>query len=375
MAGYHRSSTEEPLKALKRAEMSLEVSPYNKRPCLENTNGHPPSHLYLAHSMAYANRYLHYSVPDSMALHSLPLPGKGPAYPHPVLLGSSSLYPSHLAAKQPLPYHSHSGEYLTYNSQEMAHPLMHAHPDSKALERADQGPKCRDQGQDKHRGLTEDCGGSRRGRSGVETGEGSHVKPKREAGERGGSQPRPTSSSSLSTPSKDHIVCIDLVHSDTDGESTPTTNKPQVSVTIARGNQHKCCHGNENIREVERKPKHQLPSSTMTTIHTDRQPETLCVRPRPLQETGCPSVASSPPQGSPKLVNGAEEKSVGDTEESYGEGDEDEEGGRRGSRRTSLTKRIASSLGYVGDRIKCVTTELYADSSKLSREQRALQVS
>ncbi|XP_036830951.1 BCL-6 corepressor isoform X1 [Oncorhynchus mykiss] len=485
MAGHHRGSTEKPLKAPKRAETSQEVSPYIKRPCLENTNGHPPSHLYLAHSMAYANRYLHYSVPDSMALHSLPLPGKGPAYPHPVLLGSSSLYPSHLAAKQPLPYHS-----LTYNSQEMTHPLMHTHPDSKALERADQGPKCRGHGQDKPRGLTEDCGGSHRGRSGVETGEGSHVKPKREDGEQGGSQPRPTSSSSLSTPSKDRIVCIDLVHSDTDGESTPTTNKPQVSVTIpiARGNQHKCCHGNENIREVEREPKHQLhhhhpqhlhhhpsPSSTMTTIHTDRQPETLCVRPKLLQETGCPGVASSPPWGSPKLVNRAEEspedqspssdpgdqgeqdqstlrcartsgdrksgdhisgnrtpgvcttgdcdrksgdhlcrdgtfscdftsgeereemdkrnsshpihsymglgkerdserESVGDTEESHGEGDEDEEGGRRGSRRTGLTKRIASSLGYVGDRIKCVTTELYADSSKLSREQRALQM-
>ncbi|XP_024001296.2 BCL-6 corepressor [Salvelinus sp. IW2-2015] len=482
MAGHHRSSTEKPLKAPKRAETSQEVSPYTKRPCLENTNGHPPSHLYLAHSMAYANRYLHYSVPDSMALHSLPLPGKGPAYPHPVLLGSSSLYPSHLAAKQPLPYHSHAGEYLTFNSQEMTHPLMHAHPDSKALEQADQGPKCRGHGQDKPRGLTDDCGGSRRGRSGVETGEGFHVKPKREDGEQGGSQPRPTSSSSLSTPSKDRIICIDLVHSDTDGESTPTTN--QVS-----GNQHKCCHG--NIREVEREPKHQLhyhhphhihhhpsPSSTMTTIHTDRQPETLCVRPKPLQETCCPGVASSPPQGSPKLVNWAEEspvdqspssdpgeqdqstlrcartsgdrksvdhisgnrtpgertsgvrttgdcdhksgdhlsrdgtfscdftsgeereemdrqtsshpihrymdlgkerdserESVGDTEESHGEGDEDEEGGRRGSRRTSLTKRIASSSGYVGDRIKCVTTELYADSSKLSREQRALQVS
>eukprot|EP00063_Salmo_salar_P054911 XP_014029746.1 PREDICTED: BCL-6 corepressor-like isoform X4 [Salmo salar] len=512
MAGHHRSTTEKSLKAPKRAETSQEMSPYNKRPCLENTNGHPPSHLYLAHSMAYANRYLHYSVPDSMALHSLPLPGKGPAYPHPVLLGSSSLYPSHLAAKQPLPYHSHAGEYLTYNSQEMTHPLMHAHPDSKALERADQGPKCWGQGQDKPRGLTEDCGGSRRGRSGVETGEGSHVKPKREDTEQGGSQPRPTSSSSFSTLSKERIVCIDLVHSDTDGESTPTTNKPQVSVTIpiARGNQHKCCHGNENIREVEREPKHQLhhhyphhlhhhpsPSSTMTTIHTDRQPETLCVRPKPLQETCCPGVASSPPQGSPMLVNRAEEspedqspssepgdqgeqdqstlrcartsgdrksvdhisgnrmpgerttgdcdrksgdhisgncmpgerttgdcdrksgdhlsrdgtfscdftsgeereemdrrtsshpihrymglgkerdserESVGDTEESHGEGDEDEEGGRRGSRRTSLTKRIASSSGYVGDRIKCVTTELYADSSKLSREQRALQM-
>lgn len=447
---HHREGTEKSSQALKRSETTQEVSSY-KRTCLEN--GNPPGHLYLPqseaylNSLAYANRYLHYSIPDGMALHSLPLAEKGPVYPHTVLLGNNSLYPAHLAAKHPLPYHSlpvgPGGEYLTYNSQEMAHPLMQPHPDAKPQERGDASLKSR--GHEKLRGpVDERHRGHRGGSSGIEMADGSQTTPEREAGEQGGS---PNKLPSSSASSREKIVCIDLVHSDTDVESTPTVNKQALPVPSTRVNQNECCH-NQNQTKTECEPKHpsqphpiQLgQSSTLKPNHTDRQLETPFGKPRLSQDKGCPGVTLSPPRSSPGQANQAEESpeeqspgsdlgdqdhstlrcartsglekwdrdrralhhpdrrcadtgkageqervpereaeredSIVDPEESHGEGeeDDDEEERCKTSRRSSLAKRIANSTGYVGDRFKCVTTELYADSSKLSREQRALQV-
>ncbi|XP_074514893.1 BCL-6 corepressor isoform X2 [Sebastes fasciatus] len=456
--GHHREGTEKSSQTTKRGETTPEVSSY-KRPCLEN--GHTPGHLYLPqsdaylnHSLAYANRYLHYPIPDGMALHSLPIAGKGPVYPHPVLLGSNSLYPTHLAAKHPLPYHNlpagPGGEYLTYNSQEMAHPLMQTHSD-KLAERGDATlkPRC----QEKSRGAVEECGGHRDHNFGREIGEGSQIKSDREAGAQGhGGNQSKTPSSSVT--SREKIVCIDLVHSDTDIESTPTVHKQPSTETSSKVNQNECCHSNQNLTKTKYEPKHQhrlshpYPihsglSPTLKPNHTDRQPESPFGKPKVLQDTGCPGVTSSTSPTSPGQFAQAEESPEerspspdpedqdqstlrcartsgerssgkdkgdrdsqafhfsqhctdlmkegsaceGDTEkedsivdlgESQGEGDyddEDEDGmtSPRGSRRSSLAKRIANSTGYVGDRFKCVTTELYADSSKLSREQRALQ--
>uniref|UniRef100_A0A3Q3EIH4 BCL6 corepressor n=1 Tax=Labrus bergylta TaxID=56723 RepID=A0A3Q3EIH4_9LABR len=456
--GHHREATEKSSLATKRNETTQDVSSY-KRPCLEN--GHPPSHLYLPqndaylnHSLAYANRYLHYPVPDGMALHSLPITGKGPVYPHPMLLGSNSLYPSHLAAKHPLPYHNlqagPGGEYLTYNSQEMAHPLMQAHTDNKLPEKGDGTLKPR--GQDKSRGFMEEC---RDHNVGKEIGEGSQLKNDREQGAQGhgGSQSK---SSFSSATSREKIVCIDLVHSDTDIESTPTVHKQPSAETSAKVNQNECCHSNQNLTKTDYEPKHQHQhqhhpshpypihsgqSPTRKSNPTDRQPETLFGRTKVPQDTVCPGVSShqlstssghdaqaeesqeepcpSPDPGEQDqstlrcartsgLCSSGKDKgdrgrqafhltqhcselmkeekmseteteredSIVDLGESQGEGDEDDEDGSssKGSRRSSLAKRIANSTGYVGDRFKCVTTELYADSSKLSREQRALQV-
>lgn len=453
---HHREGAEKTSQPTKRGEGAPDTTSY-KRSCIEN--GQHPGHLYLSqsdaylnHSLAYANRYLHYSIPDGMALHSLPLAGKGPVYPHPVLLGSNSLYPAHLAAKHPLPYHNlpaaPGGEYLTYNTQEMSHPLMHPHSDTKPPERGDVTLK--PQGQDKSRGAAEEFRGHKDHTGVKEMGEGSQIKPDREAGAHGGSQSKAQSSSATS---REKIVCIDLVHSDTDVESTPTVQKHPPSVSSTKVNQNECSHSNQNQAKTDHEPKyphylshahpiHVSQSPTMKPNHTDGQPESSFGK-RLIQDTGCPGVASSPSPTSPGQVGQLEEnpeeqspspdpddqdqstlrcartsgerssgKDKGDREsralhitqcctdvketdrervhdrdtekedsivdlgESHGE-EEEEEGSQtssKSSRRSSLAKRIANSSGYVGDRFKCVTTELYADSSKLSREQRALQV-
>ncbi|XP_072252766.1 BCL-6 corepressor isoform X2 [Leuresthes tenuis] len=449
----HREGTEKSSQTTKRGETAQDVSSY-KRPCLEN--GHlylPQSEAYLNHSLAYANRYLHYPIPDGMALHSVPISGKGPVYPHPVLLGNNSLYPTHLVPKHPLSYHNlpagPGGEYLTYNSQEMAHPLMQTHTDSKLPERADAALKPR--GQEKSRGAVEESGNHRDHNTGKDTGEGNQIKSDREAGVQGqgGSQNKNSSSSAVS---REKIVCIDLVHSDTDIESTPTVHRQPSAEAGTKVNQNEC-HNNKTLTKTDYEPKHQHhpypihsgENANLKPSHTDGQPDPLFGKAKVHQDAACPVVTSSTSPTSPGQVSQGEESSeeqsssldpgeqdqstlrcartsgerssgkdkadrdvraphlthhcagfakesereqvckteaekedsIVDLGESQGEGDDDEEEGgqtsSKNSRRSSLAKRIANSSGYVGDRFKCVTTELYADSSKLSREQRALQ--
>ncbi|KAF7215502.1 BCL-6 corepressor isoform X1 [Nothobranchius furzeri] len=429
---HHREGTEKSSQVTKRGEPTPDVSSY-KRPCLDN--GHP-AHLYLPqsesylnHNLAYANRFLQYPIPDGMALHSVPLSGKGPVYPPSVLLGNNSIYPAHLAAKHPLSYHNlpagPGGEYLSYNSQKMAHPLMQMHPDNKIPERADATLKTR--GQEKSRGTVDECGEGNQMREGLQG--------------QGGSQSKNVSSS---TASREKIVCIDLVHSDTDIESTPPVHKQPPADVCNKGNQNEC-HSNQNMTKTDCEPKnqpypiHSERNSNLKLNHTDGPQQPPTGKAKVLQDTvasssqpclgevsqaedsseerslspdpedqdqstlRCARTSGERSSGKDKrdqdsdglhftqhsarvlkesLLEGVceaeKEDSIVDLGESHGEGDDEEEEGShsssKNSRRSSLAKRIANSSGYVGDRFKCVTTELYADSSKLSREQRALQM-
>ncbi|TRY92510.1 hypothetical protein DNTS_004165 [Danionella cerebrum] len=402
-AGSHLNATKSS-KTVKKPENS-EIAFKPQQSLLEN--GHNPSHLYMPQSepylppsLAFSNRFLSYPVPES---YHLQLSGKGPVYPHPVLLGTNSLYSARLPPKPAIPYGippTH-GEYLTYHdSQEMVHPLMSPHLplEHKAPERLDLRPRPldktwhHDESPFKRQSITD-------------------TEPDRESERQEvlGSK----SQSKHHSVNKEEIVCIDLVQDDTDGSPEPDkqsvidANEPAKPVGSGTG------IGNESGSNSEGKEPELMqilrsgqPAASWPN-DSERQAE-VCSPPRPQIQTDSPAHSQSDESSSehsplPDMLeeqtlrcartsgeraraDGAEVKVDQDDanrqyvelgkegpEDTESHEDEEEAHGLSKNKRSSLAKRIANSSGYVGDRFKCVTTELYADSSKLSREQRALQ--
>ncbi|KAL4656909.1 BCL-6 corepressor [Arapaima gigas] len=386
-------------KAPKRTD-SQEVTYKPQQSHLEN--GHTPGHLYLTPNepflppaLAY-NRYLPYSVTDSISLPHIQLPAKGPVYPPHVLLSSSSLYPPRLTPKHSLPYGlppSH-GDFLTYHdTQEMVHPLMAPHLalETKTSERLERRPRP----QEKPRNSDDSTHKSRHIAEATDT-------PSR--AERDTKLPNKPPAAE-----QEKVVCIDLIQGDTDGRSQAAKHM----VPDARKGDPIGLNSNGNAgKEPELM---QLLMSSQAGTQRTAGPEQVCPKLVSCRDYGSPDHSQSeesPAECSPlpdpleqqtlRCARTAGDRTAGDctiedsnarvrpdrhglprhTELSRGNmecsdshADEDDSGVHMPSRnkKSSLTKRIANSSGYVGDRFKCVTNELYTDSSKLSREQRALQ--
>lgn len=376
-----------------------------------NENGLPPSSIFLSPNEAfrsppipYPRSYLPYPAPEGIAISPLSLHGKGPVYPHPVLLPNGSLFPGHLAPKPGLPYGLPTGrpEFVTYQDAlglGMVHPMLIPHTPIEITK--DEKPERRSRS---HERRYEDP--TLRNRF-SEMLEASSTKLHPEVPSDKNLKPSPSWNQGKTVVKSDKLVYVDLLREEPDAKADANVAKPAfaadsvgpsaepakppVDPTLqphrdfvalreelgrisdfheayafkqAPG-QSVFSLSKENIPAGTNKENLGLPVSTpfleptlgsdgpaVTFGKTQEDPKPFCVGSAP------PSVDVTPAY----TKDGADEA-------------ESSDGKVLKPKPSKLAKRIANSAGYVGDRFKCVTTELYADSSQLSREQRALQVS
>ncbi|XP_027492606.1 BCL-6 corepressor isoform X5 [Corapipo altera] len=361
----------------------------------------PPNEAFRSPPLPYPRSYLPYPVPEGIAISPLTLHGKGHVYPHPVLLPNGSLYPTHLAPKPGLPYSlpAGRGEFMTYqNALEMGmvHPMLLQH---SALEiNKEEKPERRSRSHERVR--YEDP--SLRGRLPelLESGGKMHFEM---PGDKSMKLHQSSGHNKNSAKSDKHLF-PDLLRDEQEAKSEANVTKASFATESSNQTNDPTKH------KVEPAPQHrdfivmreefgrnndlhetynfkQAQSSSVFGLRKEdlsvSQPkERVAVQPSPVflestHESDAPTLAFGKVQEDAKpFCMGTAPPSI-DTNQTYTKDGADDAESADGKilkpKPSKLAKRIANSAGYVGDRFKCVTTELYADSSQLSREQRALQ--
>ncbi|KAK2917273.1 BCL-6 corepressor-like isoform X1 [Channa argus] len=185
-----------------------------------NTSSQIFSDSYLPPGLGYTNRYIPYSVAENMSLQRMPIPGKGPVFPHPVLLGSNSFYSSHIAQKHGISY----GVPPCQNSKEMAPTAMSSYPGFDTKAQIENRSKTQDKMYKNQERRSANC---------------SHKTDNEKE------KPRKSFAKGLNS-SKDDVVCIDLVHDEGDDELL--SNKDSFLPT-RKENSSK--HGNSDCKHIQ----------------------------------------------------------------------------------------------------------------------------
>ncbi|XP_056183884.1 BCL-6 corepressor isoform X6 [Falco biarmicus] len=361
----------------------------------------PPNEAFRSPPLPYPRSYLPYPVPEGIAISPLSIHGKGHVYPHPVLLPNGSLYPGHLAPKPGLPYSlpAGRGEFMTYQDalgMGMVHPMLLQH---SALE-INKEEKAERRSRSHERVRYEDP--ALRGRL-PELLESSGKMPFEVPSDKSMKLHQNSGHGKNAAKSDKHLF-PDLLRDEQDAKSEANLTKASFAAEssnqandptkhkVEQASQHRDfivmreefgrnndLHETYNFKQAQSSSVFGLRKEDLSV---SQPKERVTVQPSPAflestHEGDAPALAFGKVQEDAKpFCMGTAPPSI-DASQTYTKDGADDTESADGKilkpKPSKLAKRIANSAGYVGDRFKCVTTELYADSSQLSREQRALQ--
>ncbi|XP_056414882.1 BCL-6 corepressor isoform X2 [Hyla sarda] len=355
----------------------------------------PPAPMFLPRSepfcstpLAYPSSFIPYSVSESLALSHLHLHGKAPVYPHPVLLPNGSLFPGPMAPKPGISYSLPTNrDYMAYQeSLGMVHPIL-LPPSTMEIGKDD---KTERRSRSHERPRYEEPAGRR-----LLDISDSTPKLNLEASSDKSAKSHPTSVVTSKHSSKTELLSSNGER-DTKCDFSFAMNGfvPEKHIMNDLQKPEQGAQVRDFIAPREETPRkndfHVPQQSQSSPVFQAREEnvsgnQTMDV---PAVELGAQFLIPSQSQdaqaafyGQPQektqpfiMANGhsdteAAEATMRDSSDEF----ETINGKLVKTKSSKLTKRIANSAGYVGDRFKCMTTELYADSSQLSREQRALQ--
>ncbi|XP_051499785.1 BCL-6 corepressor isoform X4 [Apus apus] len=362
----------------------------------------PPNEAFRSPPLPYPRSYLPYPVPEGIAISPLSLHGKGHVYPHPVLLPNGSLYPGHLAPKPGLPYSlpAGRGEFMAYQDtlgMGMMHPMLLQH---SALEISKE-EKVERRSRSHERVRYEDPALRGRLPELLESSGKMHFEVPGDKSVKLHQNSGPSKNSGKS----DKHVFPDLLRDEQEAKSEANVTKSSFAAESSnqandptkhkaeQASQHRDfivmredfgrnndLHETYNFKQAQSSSVFGLRKEDLSV---NQPKERVTVQPSPAflesaHESDAPALVFGKVQEDAKpFCMGTAPPSI-DAGQTYTKDGAEEAESADGKilkpKPSKLAKRIANSAGYVGDRFKCVTTELYADSSQLSREQRALQM-